>query len=213
MGLKKWVESYALKCVAKLGAILLLLSVVTSVMASESKDPHQLVTDTTIQVLDLLKTGIDPVVEPDEFINKLSAILDPVVAFDYIAKGVMGVYAEQASPEQIQQFSLSFKKGLVSTYGKGISGFQNLDIAVLPPVTPVGKSRRTTVVQEIRSQSGLAKVSYSMAKNRAGQWKMINLILNGINFGQTFRGQFAAAVEKNAGDVEKTIQQWENGVQ
>ncbi|MFT5117797.1 MAG: phospholipid transport system substrate-binding protein, partial [Kiritimatiellia bacterium] len=70
-----------------------------------------------------------------------------------------------------------------------------------------------TVVQEVRSASGVTKVSYSMAKNRQDQWKVINLVLNGINFGQTFRGQFAAAVEKNNGDLDKTIHQWESGVQ
>ena len=37
---------------------------------------------------------------------------------------------------------------------------------------------------------------------------MINVVLNGINLGQTFRGQFAAAVEKNNGDLAKTINEW-----
>jgi len=180
---------------------------------SADSDPHQLVEATTNNVLELLKTGIDPVKSPDEFVAKLSEVLDPVVAFEYIAKGVMGVHAETASPEQLKQFSQAFKKGLVNTYGKGIGGFQDLEITVLPPAKPVGESRRTTVVQEIGASSGVAKVAYSMAKNRQGQWKMINLVLNGINFGQTFRGQFAAAVEKNDGDLDKTISDWEKGVQ
>ncbi len=175
-------------------------------------DPHKVVADTTTQVIELLKTGIDPAKQPDEFIEQVSAILDPVVAFDYIAKGVMGVHAENASPEQIKQFSASFKKGLVSTYGQGISNFQDLDIVVLPSSEPIGDRRRVPVVQEIRTSSGVTKVSYSMAKNRKGQWKMLNLVLSGINFGQTFRGQFAAAVDRNGGDIDKTIQEWENGV-
>lgn len=176
-------------------------------------EPHALVRSTTDEVLVLLQKGIDPVKSPEEFVTQLSEILDPVVAFEYIAKGVMGVHAENASPEQIKQFAESFKRGLVNTYGKGISGFQGLDIQVLPPAKPLGDARRATVRQEISSASGVTKVSYSMAKNRQGQWKMINLVLNGINFGQTFRGQFAAAVEKNQGDLDKTIKQWENSVQ
>jgi phospholipid transport system substrate-binding protein len=178
-----------------------------------TSEPHALIHTTTEKVLALLKTDIDPVKSPDEFVAKLSEVLDPVVAFEYIAKGVLGVHAENASPEQVKLFAESFKKGLVNTYGKGLSGFQGLDIEVLPPVSPVGDARRATVVQRITTASGVVKVSYSMGKNRQGQWKMINLVLNGINFGQTFRGQFAAAVERNNGDVAKTIQQWENGVQ
>ena len=182
----------------------------SSVVAASS--PHSVVSDTTERVLSLLQTGVDPVTQPDEFVSQLSLILDPVVAFQYIAKGVMGIHAKQASEEQVAQFAEAFKRGLVSTYGRGISGFQGLEITVLPPIEPVGNERRATVVQEIRSSGGVTKVSYSMAKNRQGQWKMINLVLNGINFGQTFRGQFAAAVEKNNGDVAKTIADWEKGV-
>jgi phospholipid transport system substrate-binding protein len=37
---------------------------------------------------------------------------------------------------------------------------------------------------------------------------MINVILNGINLGQTFRGQFDAEVKRNKGDVIKTINEW-----
>jgi phospholipid transport system substrate-binding protein len=197
---------------ALLGGLILLGAVSVSAQ-NVASEPHDLVRATTEKVLGLLETGIDPVKSPEAFVDQISAILDPVVAFEYIAKGVLGVHAEKASPEQIKQFSIAFKKGLVNTYGKGISGFQGLDIQVLDPVKPVGDARRATVVQEIKSASGVTKVSYSMAKNRQGQWKMINLVLNGINFGKTFRGQFSAAVAKNQGDLDKTIQQWEQGVQ
>jgi len=175
-------------------------------------EPHRVVAETTDKVLSFLETGIDPVATPDKFVEGLSEILEPSVAFQFIAKGVMGVHAKNASPEQIDQFSAAFTKGLVNTYGKGVSGFQGLDITVLPPKQPIGDKRRTAVIQEIRSASGVTKVAYSMAKNRQNKWKVINLVLNGINFGQTFRGQFAAAVEKNGGDVEKTILEWEKGV-
>ncbi len=181
--------------------------------ADVAQQPHKVVEETTNKVMALLKTGIDPVKEPNQFITALSEVLDPVVAFNYIAKGVMGQYAAQASTEQIARFAESLKKGLVNTYGQGISVFQDLTIAVLPPKQPIGDSRRATVVQKITAASGVTTVSYSMAKNRQGQWKMINLVLNGINFGQTFRGQFAAAVEKNNGDIDKTIAEWEKGVQ
>ncbi len=201
------------KLLHKMVALFICFSLFSASSHGAESDPHQLVEATTNNVLELLKTGIDPVKAPDEFVAKLSEVLDPVVAFDYIAKGVMGVHAETATPEQLKQFSQAFKKGLVNTYGKGIGGFQDLTITVLPPSKPVGDSRRTTVIQEIGASSGVTKVAYSMAKNRQGQWKMINLVLNGINFGQTFRGQFAAAVEKNGGDLDKTILEWEKGVQ
>jgi phospholipid transport system substrate-binding protein len=171
-------------------------------------EPHQLIQDTTKQVLVALDSGLDPVKEPKKFVDELTAILDPVVAFEFIARGVIGNYAKQVSKEQVKQFADSFKLGLVNTYGKGMANFGDLEVAVLAPSQPIGDQRRLAVVQEIRGASSTNQVSYTMAKNKKGQWKMINVVLNGVNLGQSFRGQFAAAVEKNNGDVAKTINDW-----
>jgi phospholipid transport system substrate-binding protein len=171
-------------------------------------EPHQLIQDTTKQVLTALDNGLDPVKEPKKFVDELTAILDPVVAFEFIARGVIGNYAKQVSKDQVKQFADAFKLGLVNTYGKGMANFGELEIAVLAPTQAIGDQRRLAVVQEIRGGGGTNQVSYTMAKNKKGQWKMINVVLNGVNLGQSFRGQFAAAVEKNNGDVTKTINDW-----
>lgn len=170
--------------------------------------PHRVVQDTTLQVLSVLNTGIDPTKEPEKFVATLSTVLDPVVAFDYIARGVMGNYANQATKQQVRQFSAAFKLGLVNSYGKGMANFGDQELIIVPPSAPLDdRQRLVTVVQEIRGNA-THQVSYTMAKNQQGQWKMINMVLNGINLGQVFRGQFAATVEKNQGDVEKTISEW-----
>lgn len=171
-------------------------------------EPHKVVQETTLKVLSAIDSGLDPVKQPEKFVEQMSAILDPVVAFDYIARGVIGSYAKQVTPEQVKQFSTSFRLGLVNTYGKGMSNFSDLEVAVLPPAKAIGASKKVAVVQEIRGASSTNQVSYTMAKNKKGQWKMINVVLNGVNLGQTFRGQFAAEVEKNSGDVTKTINDW-----
>lgn len=171
-------------------------------------EPHKVVQETTLKVLSAIDSGLDPVKEPAKFVDELSLILDPVVAFDYIARGVMGQYAKQVSPEQVTQFSKAFKLALVDTYGKGMSNFSDLEVVVLPPAEPINGAKRTAVVQEIRGASSTNQVAYTMAQNNKGQWKMINVVLNGVNLGQTFRGQFAAEVEKNQGDVTKTINEW-----
>ena len=44
-----------------------------------------------------------------------------------------------------------------------------------------------------------------MVLNAQGQWKVRNLILNGINLGLTFRNQFASTVEANRGNLDKAI--------
>jgi len=170
--------------------------------------PHKIVQETTQSVLEALNDGLDPIKQPDIFVEELSKILDPVIAFNFIARGVMGNYVKQASKEEVTQFAEVFRVGLVNTYGKGISNFGNLEISVLSPKKKLGNKRRTVVVQEIRGANNTNQISYSMAKNKQDQWKMINVVLNGINLGQTFRGQFSAEVRKNKGDLAKTIREW-----
>lgn len=203
---------YIFRALVALSFVLISTGVGAQSETSTLEGPHKVIADTTSEVFRLLEGGVDPVLAPGQFVESLSQVLDPVVAFEYIAKGVMGVYGKNASPAQVKLFAESFKRGLVNTYGRGVSGFQGLDVKVLAPNKPIGNSRRANVIQEIRSPGGVNKVSYSMAKNRQGQWKLVNLILNGVNLGQTFRGQFAAAVENNNGDIDQTISDWGRSV-
>jgi len=181
---------------------------VSSVAAHQS-EPHQLVQNITDELLSLLKSGkLDPVAQPEETYVHLSKVLDPVIAFDYIAKGVMGRYAKTVSSEQKTLFTERFKRGLVNTYGKGVSGFTNFQLTVLPPEGDISGQRKVSVVQEVRGSGSVNYVSYTMAQNKNNQWKLINVVLNGVNLGKTFRGQFAQEVQKNSGDVNKVIDTW-----
>ena len=120
----------------------------------------------------------------------------------------MGNHAKSVTAQQITQFSDSFKLGLVNTYGKGVSGFEDLTINVLPPEADAEPSRRVSVIQELKTVTGTNQVTYIMGQNKKKEWKMINIYLNGVNLGSTFRTQFAATVKKNKGDVVKTIEEW-----
>lgn len=174
----------------------------------ESK-PHQIVQDVTVKVISAVESGdLDPAKDPNAFVEKLSEILDPVVAFKYIARNVMGNHAKSVSADQVSQFSESFKLDLVNTYGKGVSGFDDLTITVLPPAPDAEPSKRVSVIQELKTPTGRNEVTYIMRENKKQEWKMTNIYLNGVNLGSTFRTQFAATVKKNKGDVAKTINEW-----
>jgi len=50
-------------------------------------------------------------------------------------------------------------------------------------------------------------VSYTMVQ-LDGQWKLRNVIINGINVGKLFRDQFADSMQRNGNDLDKTIDGW-----
>jgi phospholipid transport system substrate-binding protein len=48
-----------------------------------------------------------------------------------------------------------------------------------------------------------------MGQYKDGSWKLRNLIIENINLGEIYRGQFEAAVEAADGDVDYVISHWD----
>lgn len=187
-------------------------------------EPYQIVQQTTEQVLTIIREGkgyYDK--DPARFNKQVQSVLDKVVDFDSFARGVMGPYAgaqryqaltsEQEKAEfraRVQRFSDSFKQGLIETYAKGLLKFDGQKIETLPPRKGDDlASGNVAVLQNIYGAADKPYViQYSMRKNRDGAWKLQNVIIEGINLGQTYRSQFAAAADQYHGDLDKVIANW-----
>jgi len=188
-------------------------------------DPYQLVQQTSQAVLDYVRqVRTDYEKEPGRYNAQVLAIMDPVVDFDYFARSVMGPYAseakynslktdaeKQAFRANVQRFSDMFKQGLVDTYAKYLFKFTGDKIETLPPRKGDDtNSGQVAVMQNIKSGSNKPfVVQYSMRKNKAGEWKLQNVIVEGINLGQTYRTQFAQAADKYHGDLTAVINNWQ----
>ncbi len=77
-----------------------------------------------------------------------------------------------------------------------------------PPKEDISEQKRVNVIQEIATADGVNKISYTMVKRKSGQWKLINVVLDGVNLGKQFRTQFAQAVKENKGDIDAAIKGW-----
>ncbi len=181
--------------------------------------PHQLVQSITRQVLSDIesyrndvKTKLndeDKKARDKAFFAELAKTLSPVIDFDYIAVQVMGQYRNAATEAQRDRFKEAFKEGLVETYGRGLLSYGNQKIVIFPPEEDISGQNRVTVTQEIQGEDANYPLVYSMGLNRkTDEWKVINVIINGINLGSTFRNQFAQAAQKFQGDIDLVIDQW-----
>lgn len=144
----------------------------------------------------------------DEFFALMDSTLVKVIDFDWIALNVMGQYRKTATAEQRRQFAEAFHRGLVETYGRGLLSYSNEKIVLVPASEPVGDKRKVSVVQKIHGRDAIHPLEYTMGLGKDGQWKIINVVINGINLGKTFRNQFAQAVQKNSGDIDQVIVGW-----
>lgn len=187
------------------GMVSMVLALQVSAAEESARDTVVRVTEQVMQVVDEKGSLMND--DPEAFLGAIRTVLDPVVAFDYIAAGVMGNYAKQASSEQRQRFSTAFQEGLVSTYAKGMSVYAKLDVKTLPSDDET-EGRRASVTQIVVGDDGEHRVVYSMGKSkRDNQWKLLNVIIDGVNLGSTFRSQFSQAMKKH-GDIDAVIENW-----
>ncbi|PAU56569.1 toluene tolerance protein [Pseudomonas sp. PIC25] len=187
---------------------LLVMLAVLPLFAVAAPSAHQVVQQTTDELLSDLKANKDAYrSNPSAFYDALNRILGPVVDADGISRSIMTVkYSRKASPEQMKRFQENFKRSLMQFYGNALLEYDNQDIRVLPAKQE--GADRTSVGMEVRDSKGTVyPVSYTLVKID-DQWMLRNVIINGINIGKLFRDQFADAMQRNGNDLDKTIDGW-----
>ncbi len=192
--------------------VLLAISLSIPLLAqANATTPHEVVEDTSNRVMTVLDANRDTYKDDtDAFVRGLNEVLDPVVDFQGIARSVMTVrYSRQATDEQMERFINTFKRSMVEFYGNALLDFDSGQIKVLPSTGRGQQSAdRTSVNMEIRASNGnVYPVTYTMV-NLDGQWKVRNVIVEGINIGLLFRDQFAQAMQANRNDLDAVIDGW-----
>ena len=190
------------------GLLVLLAALPLVANAVAAQSAHDLVQDTTNRMLaDLAANKEKYKQDPQDFYTALNTIVGPVVDAEGISKSIMTVkYSRKATPAQMKTFEENFKRGLFQFYGNALLEYNNQGITVDPAKDESGD--RTSVNMTVKGSSGaIYPVQYTLEKIN-GEWKLRNVIINGINIGKLFRDQFADTMQKNRNDLEKTIAGW-----
>lgn len=201
-------------------ALSLPLSVLlTSTVFATAQTPDQLVTQTTERVLVLAKEAKGYYEKDPQRLNKqVDDVMKDVTDFDGFARGVMGRYASDKSLKtdaertalqaRIAKFTEVFRRGLIETYAKGLLKFDGQRIETVAGRSSV-KGNDATVVQNIYGGADKPYViQYTLRQDGGGIWKLRNVIIEGVNLGQTYRNQFASSAEQYGGDLDRVIANW-----
>ncbi|QEN46027.1 MlaC/ttg2D family ABC transporter substrate-binding protein [Pseudomonas protegens] len=190
------------------GLLVMLAALPLLANAASTPSAHDLVQDTTTRLLaDLAANKEKYKQSPNDFYNALNSIVGPVVDADGISRSIMTVkYSRKATPEQMVRFQENFKRSLMQFYGNALLEYNNQGITVSPAKDESGT--RTSVDMQVRGNNGaIYPVSYTLEKIN-DEWKVRNVIINGINIGKLFRDQFADAMQRNGNNLDKTIDGW-----
>ncbi|OCT24179.1 MlaC/ttg2D family ABC transporter substrate-binding protein [Pseudomonas putida] len=190
------------------GLLVLLAAIPLMASAAPGQSPRDVVQGTTTELLSDLKANKEQYKSnPTAFYDALNRILGPVVDADGISRSIMTVkYSRKATPEQMQRFQENFRRSLFQFYGNALLEYDNQGITVDPAKPDDGQ--RASVGMKVSGNNGAVyPVQYTL-ENIGGEWKVRNVIVNGINIGKLFRDQFADAMNRNGNNLDKTIDGW-----
>lgn len=146
---------------------------------------------------------------PQALYDALDQALQPYVDFRYISARVMGGrYFRAASPQQRSRFAEVFQATLVRTFGQGLMNFdyQAFDLQINDREARF--EDQDNVVLEVVATNGQRYPLVFTLRRHNDEWKIINLIVNGVNLGLTFNSQFDRAMRENNRDFDRVIDGW-----
>ena len=174
------------------------------------RDPYNFI-DSNAQKMVFVLTINSELFETDRetYEQKIKDIFEPMIDFRRVAASVMGKkYYLLATKEQRAQFVEIFKDSLLDTYAETLAQWGDSTISTQFQDDFSYKELKTVEVkQTLDTGSSKYPISYKLRKDKEG-WKIINIIINGVNLGLTFRNQFQALAISNNEKIESTIDNW-----
>nr|WP_136067292.1 ABC transporter substrate-binding protein [Halomonas sp. EAR18] len=176
--------------------------------AQAQQKPEQLIRDSISQLMGQIEGRKDYFAEhPDDLEALVDENLERIADFRYIGASVMGRYFRNASPEQRSRFVDTFRQTLIDTYARGLVTFDYRELRVLEGTGGRYEDQASVDMEVVADNGEVYPVSYTLRRD-GDQWKVVNVIVNGINLGLTFRNQFDQAMRNNNRNYDKVIDEW-----
>ena len=197
--------------------LLITLGIFMSCALVAQEDPYQVMagsSDSVLQTIDEQRALHNNQVN-DGMVQALLDSLSPIVDFESIALAVMGNHRTAAAPAQIDKFTGVFADSMVRLYLESFVAFEIEEVMVLDaPADFDPDSGRATVRMEVTNSANTKfEISYSMRTSDSGEWKVRNIIVDGVNLGLTYLNQFSGAMSRYNNDLDQVIDSWAEELQ
>ena len=188
-------------------AIVLVLFVVTTfpVSAEESLEAFvQAKSDEILAMVNQGRAGFES--DPGPLYTEMGTVLDELVDFGSISRGIMGKHYKVASDDQRLEFQQVLRLHMTEVYTKALVKFKSKSVEILPLKEPA--TDKASISMEVTTEDNATfLLAYSMAK-KGSVWQVRNIVVDGINMGLTYRNQFDSMMTSNNNDIDTVIKNW-----
>lgn len=173
-------------------------------VAEESEDAAKVFIETMADRAVAALTKGD--VPRDERVRRFRSLLHEHFAVNAIGRWVLGRYWRAASEDQRDEYLQLFEELIVATYVDRFTRYSGEEISV---VRTVRNNDKDTLVYSLisRPQVGDPISVGWRVRGRQGQFKIIDVVVEGVSMGQTQRAEFASVIRRNGGTVEGLLRQ------
>ena len=188
--------------------IFIIFSISQPIASDDNENAFNFINENAVYFLTIIKTeGSKYDEKPDEFKEKLKNIWEPMVDVGLVSRLILSKAYRTATEEQILLFQTRTKKLLLDTYITALLEFEDYE---LETSRKIKENKNKTLEVEINffSASDSFKAKFTLYKNKQGDLKIINIIIDGINLGLTFRNQFQDNLKNENYDLDKAIETW-----
>ena len=178
---------------------------------STETNPHQFIDEKSQEMVNVIVTNSDLFEsDPTAFKQKVKDIFEPMVDFRRVGAMVMGrTYYNNASFEQRNEFIEVFKSSLLDTYAETLAQWGDQKIETIWPDDSTEElANIVDVNQKLITSSNTYPITYKVRNNGSSGWQIVNIVINGVNLGLTFRNQFQALAFENNNDINAVISNW-----
>jgi phospholipid transport system substrate-binding protein len=191
-------------------SILVLVALVAlPVFTTAQSNPDNFLDDRAQEMVNVIVTNQSLYAsDPVKFKAKINTIFEPMVDFRRVGASVMGKkYYRVATKDQRLRFISVFKTSLLDTYSSTLAQWGDQTIK-----TNFSKkivfNKTEDVNQSLVTSNNIYPITYKVRNDGKGNWLIINIIVNGVNLGLTFRNQFQALALEHNEDIDEIINNW-----
>ena len=117
---------------------------------------------------------------------------------DYAARLVLGVHGRGAAPADVADFSAAMADNLTARYGTALLEFNTRLQVKVKSETPLPGNRGVRVSTQMLRQGGAPILVDYLLRNVNGQWKLFDVMVEGISYVQAFKTQFDAPLAQKS---------------
>jgi phospholipid transport system substrate-binding protein len=186
-----------------IGLVLALSMALSHVAAAEGDsaitvEPKKLIQETVDQIVSILKEAD---LAPEARVKKIEKIAYEIFDFTTMSKLVLARNWRKLDKEKRAEFVREFKKALSRTYGTRLDRYEQESVEVYG--TQVEPRDDVSIKTRILGgQYGGAEISYRL-RERKDQWRIIDVVIEGISLVSNYRSQFAEIL--NSGTIDDLL--------